>query len=143
MAEHYPNAACRHLTDSKHLLDASCWDGSAYLSGYVIECSLKAQISLPVKPSIIDLHLIGHDLSTLTKQLDQMASSRKSLWKRHVPSQLLSELRQRLNSPKPSWATSMRYESRNPAWANQAADSWWKLAYRCFKAFAEKYITES
>jgi HEPN domain-containing protein len=142
MAEHYPNAAYRHLTDSKHLLDASSWDGSAYLAGYVIECSLKALISHSTTPPGIDLHAMGHDLSSLTKRLDQMASSRQSLWKRHVSAQWLSALRGRLDSSRPSWSPSMRYESRNPSWAVQA-DSWWKTANRCFEAFAKDLVTES
>lgn len=142
MAEHYSNAAYRHLTDSKCLLDASCWDGSAYLAGYVIECSLKALISLPMVPPGIDLREMGHDLSLLTKQLDYMASSRQSQLKRHVSSGLLSYLRQQLNSQMPPWSPSMRYESRNPAWADQAA-SWWQTANRCFSAFAKNSVTES
>lgn len=37
------------LRDSKVLLDNECYDGSYYLSGYVIECALKACIAKMTK----------------------------------------------------------------------------------------------
>lgn len=141
MAENYANAACRHLTDSKILLDASSWDGSAYLAGYVIECSLKAIIATPSAPPEIDLPKIGHDLAQLGRVLDQMASSRKPAWKRHVSSQLLSALRTRLETMQPTWKPAMRYASADPAWKDQAA-GFWGCANRCFSGFAQSLVTE-
>jgi len=38
----YPAAAEKHLLDSQTLLGARRADGAAYLSGYVVECSLKS-----------------------------------------------------------------------------------------------------
>ena len=37
----YPDAAAKHLDDSKALLAAQRFDGAGYLAGYVLECSLK------------------------------------------------------------------------------------------------------
>lgn len=42
----YPEAASMHLQDSAALLAATRPDGAAYLSGYVVECSLKSIIQL-------------------------------------------------------------------------------------------------
>lgn len=139
--EHYPNAACRHLIDSQHLLNVSRWDGCAYLAGYVIECSLKALIAHPSIPSEIDLHAIGHDLSKLTHTLDQMAASRKPEWKRHASSSFLLALRNKLDSQQLEWHPRMRYESSRPEWQSNAKD-WWNLANRCFNSFAKTLVTE-
>lgn len=40
----FPEAAQRHLDDIQALCDARRFDGAAYLSGYAIECSLKAVV---------------------------------------------------------------------------------------------------
>lgn len=141
MTEHFPNAACRHLVDSEHLLSVSRWDGSAYLAGYVIECSLKALIAHPTAPPGVDLQNIGHNLSALIQTLDQMASSRKPTWKRHVPALLLQTLRSKLGSQPLEWHPRMRYESTRPEWQLQAKD-WWSLANRCFHGLAKNLVTE-
>lgn len=141
MAEHYANAACRHLSDSKILLDASSWDGSAYLAGYVIECSLKAIIANPAVPPGIELKELGHDLAQLRSELDKMASSRQAARKRNVSSQLLSFLRVRLETMQPMWKPAMRYASADPDWKDQAA-VFWGCANRCFHGFAQALVTE-
>ena len=40
--EDFPDAAAKHLQDAEVLLVAKRSDGVAYLSGYVVECSLKS-----------------------------------------------------------------------------------------------------
>ncbi len=42
----HPEAAKKHLLDAGALADSAHTDGSAYLAGYVIECSLKALLLL-------------------------------------------------------------------------------------------------
>jgi len=69
MGEKYPEAARRHLEDSKYLLDDERWDNSAYLAGYVIECSIKALITTPYAPDGVDVYKIGHDIQTLAGHL--------------------------------------------------------------------------
>jgi hypothetical protein len=142
MSTHYPNAACRHVLDSKTLLDEERWDGCAYIAGYAIECSLKAVISHPECPSDVDLVAIGHDLSTLAHRLDQMASSRKSGRKRNVCAGTLTALRGSLKSQSPTWGPSMRYEGQNPLWEAKAR-AWWSLANRCFQNLAQNLVTEA
>lgn len=58
------------LRDAKVLLDNECYDGAYYLSGYVIECALKACIAKKTKEfdfpdkKIID-KIYKHDLTQL------------------------------------------------------------------------------
>jgi HEPN domain-containing protein len=42
--EDHPEAAAKHLDDAQTLFVQNRWDGAAYLSGYVVECALKAVI---------------------------------------------------------------------------------------------------
>jgi hypothetical protein len=53
------SAARKHLTDSSLLADQKRFDNAAYLSGYVVECCLKALLDLDGMPSVKEL---GHDL---------------------------------------------------------------------------------
>ncbi len=53
------SAAQKHLTDSSLLLDQKRFDNAAYLSGYVVECCLKALLHMDGMPSVKEL---GHDL---------------------------------------------------------------------------------
>jgi HEPN domain-containing protein len=58
------------LQDAKVLLDNECYDGAYYLSGYVIECALKACIAKKTREfdfpekKLID-KIYSHDLSKL------------------------------------------------------------------------------
>lgn len=141
MNEHYPNAAKRHLEDSKRLLDASSWHGSAYLAGYVLECSLKACITQPVAPEDVKVRDIGHDLQKLRNVLDGMAASRQTGRKRNVSFGLLGTLASRLTAQEPAWEPSMRYGSTDPRW-KITANGWWDLANRCFLGMAKNHVTE-
>ena len=42
----YPEAAGRHILDSRALVARRRFDGAAYLAGYVVECTLKTLIQL-------------------------------------------------------------------------------------------------
>ncbi len=141
MTEHYPNAACRHLADSKTLLDAKRFHGSAYLAGYVVECALKAVIVSPAAPPDVEVRRIGHDLSALHKQLNQMASARQGAWRRQVSGSLLGTLRSFLDAQTPEWNPSMRYEATDASWQTKAS-AWWDMANRCFRGFAQTLVTE-
>ncbi len=141
MTEHYPNAAYRHLADSKTLLDAKRWQGSAYLAGYVVECSLKAVIVSPTPPPDVDVRRIGHDLSALHLQLYRMASARKGPHRRQVSGELIGNLRSYFDAQTPAWNPSMRYEPTDASWQTKAS-AWWDMANRCFGGFARNLITE-
>lgn len=49
----YPDAAEKHLEDSKVLMAGSRHDGAAYLAGYVVECVLKTLIQLETGRHVI------------------------------------------------------------------------------------------
>lgn len=142
MSEHYPNAACRHLADSKTLLDSRRFQGSAYLAGYVVECSLKALIVSPTAPPGVDVRRIGHELSCLHKQLYNMAAARHGSGRRMASAKLLGNLRSFLDAQTPAWNPSMRYDATDPAWQTKAS-AWWDMANRCFGGFARNLVTES
>ena len=53
------SAAQKHLTDSSLLVEQKRFDNTAYLSGYVVECCLKALLDIDGMPSVKEL---GHEL---------------------------------------------------------------------------------
>ena len=61
-ASTFISAAQKHLTDSSLLLDQKRFDNAAYLSGYVVECCLKALLDIDRMPSVKEL---GHELSLM------------------------------------------------------------------------------
>lgn len=139
MSEDYPNAAKRHLEDSKTLLDSSRWDNSAYLAGYVIECSLKALIASPSSPAGVDVKEIGHNVTKLVSVLDTMAASRTVGRRRSVDGSLISKLRSEM-TVHVSWNPSMRYE-RSGRIADSEARKWWRLANGAFQGLAKDLCT--
>lgn len=139
MSEDYPSAAKRHLEDSKTLLDSSRWDNSAYLAGYVIECSLKAIIAYPAPPTGIDIMEIGHNVTKLVSILDSMAASRTVGYRRSVDGRLLWALRSEMTAHV-DWKTSMRYEKSGKI-AEPEARKWWRLANGAFTGLAKDLCT--
>lgn len=65
MIDDYPEAARKHLVDAKALATAQRFDGAAYLSGYVVECTAKALIQVETGQSPK-----SHDLGKLREVLD-------------------------------------------------------------------------
>lgn len=140
MIEHYPNAAHRHLEDSKVLLDALRWDGSAYLAGYVIECSLKATIVAPSPscPKGQQWPGDGHGIDSLVSCVELMAASRRSGFKRNVPSHLLVAIKH-ASAEAPKWHPNMRYKSAGVL--EQESKRWWILAKRAFVGMAKPFCS--
>jgi HEPN domain-containing protein len=61
-AESFSDAAARHLDDAILLNSQERFDNAAYLSGYVVECAMKAVLSAsPVTPQ-----RLGHELQTIS-----------------------------------------------------------------------------
>jgi hypothetical protein len=67
----HPQAATKHLADSRALIEATRFDGSAYLAGYVVECALKAVL----------LHDRSFDPSTGTTDQAQLIHWHRELTK--------------------------------------------------------------
>lgn len=57
----FAGAATRHLRDARYLQEGGRSDSAFYLSGYVVECSLKAVVALPG----VDVRQFGHQLTKL------------------------------------------------------------------------------
>lgn len=75
----YPAAAEKHLHDSQILIGAQRADGAAYLSGYVVECSLKAIGELERQSSPVTAvpewkGSNGHRLSQIESDLANLAT---------------------------------------------------------------------
>jgi HEPN domain-containing protein len=135
MSENYPEAAKRHLQDSKQLLEIGRWDNSAYLAGYVIECSLKPIITTPKAPGGVDVYKIGHDIQTLAGHLARMAASAKSGFRRSVSGARILGIHKQLSAGFP-WEETLRYEASGYIGAADA-QSWWNLANRVFSGLAK------
>lgn len=65
----HPEAAEKHLQDASTLLNAGRADGAAYLSGYVVECSLKSLLQLQTGKQ-----QEGHQIIQLAQQFATLAA---------------------------------------------------------------------
>ena len=61
-SENFADAAARHLDDALLLKSEHRFDNAAYLSGYVVECAMKAVLVA----SSLTTKRLGHELQTLT-----------------------------------------------------------------------------
>jgi len=98
----YPEAAKKHLKDSKVLMIAECYDGAAYLAGYVVECTFKTMIQLEIGNV---KHI--HDLSGLSTNVLYLAKTPGIRTARYAPKEPLSET---LCSFINGWKVTMRYQ---------------------------------
>ena len=82
----YPEAAEKHLEDALILIAGARYDGTAYLAGYVVECTLKTLIQMQTGRfhHSHDLQGLDSTLGTIAAQADRRtkqmyASARKIL----------------------------------------------------------------
>jgi hypothetical protein len=117
----HPSAAGKHLQDAGALLAAGRADGAAYLSGYVVECSLKSIFQLETnKP------LTGHYLPTLYHQVSAVSAIAGAKTAKYFGSVTASVL----GSPIASWHPGMRY--RAPSMILSDAQKWHQTAVHVF-----------
>jgi hypothetical protein len=126
----HPDAAQKHLADATALLSQLRPDGAAYLSGYVVECALKAiwlnATGLPVGPNMPwgkQGHKLGHLLNQVST-LSAMAGARASRYLGSAVASLPS-------SPLAAWTPEMRY--RSPSMTLDDAQLWLKTADELFR----------
>ncbi len=118
----YPEAAGRHVDDSKALLARRRFAGAAYLAGYVVECTLKTLIQLETGQA---RH--GHDLSGLLDRLDVLAAQASARYGRVY---LAVEPSLRSSDIVANWTPALRYRGSEPdarvarAWHREAADAY-------------------
>ncbi len=71
----HPEAAKKHLSDAEALAKAGRPDGTAYLSGYVVECSLKSVVLLQTNlPKSKWKGRDGHDVPKLHSELINLST---------------------------------------------------------------------
>ena len=110
----YPDAAEKHLEDSKVLMAGSRYDGAAYLTGYVVECVLKTLIQLETGGSPR-----SHDLPALCDHLDGLAAQAGA---RYGKFYLAAEASLRASSVLDQWTPEQRY--RAPGFTARDAGAW-------------------
>jgi hypothetical protein len=71
--EDYPDAASKHCSDARSLLDEGRPDGAAYLAGYAVECILKTLIQVGRGGRAV-VKGRGHDLNALGADATRLAS---------------------------------------------------------------------
>ena len=69
MADNYPEAAWKHVTDSGALLNVKRYDGAGYLAGYAVECTLKTLIQVENTRRVR-----VHDLNHLSSEVLRLLS---------------------------------------------------------------------
>jgi HEPN domain len=124
----HPMAATKHLRDAEALLAAGRPDGSAYHSGYVVECSLKAVLlhdeawdaakgrhdsqRLAARHRVLSRPPFGHDLARLTTELVNLASLQiGAIGAKYLPD-FRSVANQRASVL--AWKETIRYAAEDP-----------------------------
>jgi hypothetical protein len=117
----YPDAAAKHLNDANSLLNEQRYDGAAYLSGYIVECSLKALIQFETGQVSKD-----HEFNKIHKNMMRLCAQANSKTAKYVSSQAVQNL---LKCDIMNWRPGMRYLSEGnvtPAdsqkWVSEAND---------------------
>lgn len=117
----HPEAAAKHLADAGVLLAAARPDGAAYLSGYVVECSLKCIFQLQTGTA-----LQGHNWQTLHGQVTAVAAVAGAKTAKYLG----MTTRAVLAAPIASWSPGLRYEA--PSMTVADAQAWHVAAAQVF-----------
>lgn len=126
----HPEAAGKHLQDAGALLAANRPDGAAYLSGYVVECSLKSIYQLETGNT---LH--GHNWTNLHSQVSAVSAVAGARTAKYMGAAMAGILA----SPVASWQPGMRY--RAPAMTLADSQVWHRAATQVFQeTIAQMYL---
>jgi hypothetical protein len=116
----HPDAAGKHLSDALTLWDNGRFDGAAYLSGYVVECSLKTLIILQTRRAAIRGHKLN-ELSERALDLARLPNSRTARYNRVISGDLS------IRDPVNGWKETLRYHASGSispdeanVWVNEA-----------------------
>ena len=96
----HPEAAAKHLADAQALLAAGCYDGAAYLSGYVVECTLKTLLQLENQTGW------GHNLNTLSREAVNLLAQPGTRTGRYVTS---TTFHHSISDSTSGWKETLRY----------------------------------
>ncbi|QKE41377.1 MAG: hypothetical protein HO274_08645 [Ferrovum myxofaciens] len=130
IGDDHPDAALKHLLDAQALLGQSRADGSAYLSGYVVECALKSlwllEVGVPLDNPMPWTRKNGHNLNELAKTVAGLASIADAKTARYFK----TTTRGVLSSALVQWKPEMRYQS--PCMSTHDAQAWVNIANDIF-----------
>lgn len=111
--EDYPDAARKHITDARALMNRRRYDGAAYLAGYVVECILKTiiQVDRGTNSPILEFR---HDLNRLSGEALRLAGLPSSRTAPYLPRGAFTSLL--YANPPSGWKETLRYhyEGRIP-----------------------------
>ena len=120
----YPDAANKHLEDARVLHAGNRYDGAAYLSGYVIECSMKSMILLEGRmPERV--HILS-DLSADALRLAAIPGARTARYSRGISAS------HSIYSSTVGWKETIRYRRSGTISMNKASD-WLNEADRVYQ----------
>lgn len=135
--EDFPDAAMKHLQDAEALQLARRSDGVAYLSGYVVECSLKSLwlcLKRTQDPSALQQPLPwkkgqqGHSFPHLQKEAATLAALADPRIAKYLSTAVDNALASRVQA----WRPDLRY--RPPCISMNDADDWLAQARVVFDA---------
>ncbi len=137
----YPAAALKHLQDAEVLLKSRRFDGAAYLSGYVVECALKALIQVESGRRVRRSHKPtevrrSHELTGLLDELDVLAVQATTRTGR-LYVRVAAVLR---TADVLRWQPPMRY--RGPEVTSSEADAWLRNAREAYDLIVGDLILE-
>jgi len=102
-SDDYPDAAEKHLNDANSLLAVQRFDGAAYLSGYIVECSLKSLIQFETGQVSKD-----HEFDKIHKNMMRLCAQTNSKTAKYASSRTVRDL---LKSNIRNWLPGIRYSS--------------------------------
>ena len=113
----HPDAALKHLLDAQTLLERARPDGAAYLSGYVVECSLKSIWQLETGQAGW-----GHGIAAMSQHVAMAATVAGAKTARYID----AATRNLPSTAIAQWDPDMRY--RSPTMASGDAQAWCNIA---------------
>ena len=113
----HPEAAGKHLEDATVLILAQRYDGTAYLAGYVAECTIKSLILLEYGQQVW-----GHRLNELSQQAQRLAVLPGSRSAKYAAVLVRSSNPNGIMNPSTGWCSSLRYRPSNTIPQQRASD---------------------
>jgi HEPN domain-containing protein len=119
----HPEAARKLLDDASALRASNRFDGASYLTGYVVECSLKALLQHESGDA-----RRGHDLQALASEVPKVCVIAGARTARYLTSAVLSVP----SAAIAAWRPEMRY--RAPSMAASDAAAWFREAQTIYQS---------
>lgn len=135
----HPEAAGKHVQDAGVLLAAGRADGAAYLSGYVVECSLKSlwllEAGVPLS-NAMPWGRQGHNLTYLHSQVASLAAIASARIARYLGTAINGVTSSALGS----WRPEQRY--RAPGMTLPDASAWHAVGVAVYQESVGKMLLD-